>query len=153
MRIHWGRRIRWAAIPAVVVVAAVVAMVTPTSATISPTDWVGYLDGPGHASDNAADTTIVPGNVATLTSHWTFKGDAATIKGQPSPALYASPTVADGAVYIGANTGWFYQLDENTGAVLNKVFLGFRPMLTCAARGTTATASVAVDPADGVDTV
>ena len=153
MRVHLGRRTLWAAIPVVVVGAVVVAMVSPTSATISPTDWVGYLDGPAHSSYNAADTTITATNVAALAAKWTFTGAPATIKGQPGPALYASPTVADGAIYIGANTGWFYQLDENTGAVLHKVFLGYRPALTCAARGTTGTATVALDSADNLDTV
>jgi outer membrane protein assembly factor BamB len=43
------------------------------------------------------------------------------MSGQPGPALFASPTVAGGAVFIGANNGYFYKLNETTGAVLAKV--------------------------------
>jgi len=147
------RRVRRIAVPALVVVAALLAFVPATSATIGPTDWTAYLAGPGHSSFNAADTAITAATAGRLAAQWTWKADPATMPGQPSPTLYASPVVADGAVYIGANTGYFYQLDEATGAVLHKVFLGFRPKLTCAARGITATAAVAADPTDGTDTV
>jgi outer membrane protein assembly factor BamB len=123
------------------------------SAAVGPTDWPAYLDGVGHSSYNAADTAITPGNVGTLVKKWHWRGDLPTITGQPGPALYSSPTVADGAVYIGANTGWFYKLDETTGKVLYKVFIGYQPKLTCAARGFISTATVAPDPVTGQDTV
>jgi polyvinyl alcohol dehydrogenase (cytochrome) len=45
-------------------------------------------------------------------------------------------------------TGWFYKLDATTGAVLDKVFLGFQPKLSCSALGIVATATAAVDPSD-----
>ena len=99
------------------------------------TDWSAYLDGPAHSSFNAADTAITPGKATTLVQKWKFSGDPATMPGQPGPALFSSPTVAGGAVYIGANTGWFYKLNEATGAVEAKVFIGYQPKLTCAARG------------------
>jgi outer membrane protein assembly factor BamB len=67
--------------------------------------------------------------------------------------LFSSPIVADGAVYIGANNGVFYKLDEATGAVLTQVFIGYQPALTCAARGFIATATVAPDPVTGNLTV
>ncbi len=65
----------------------------------------------------------------------------------------ASPTVADGAVFIGSDTGWFYKLDELTGAVLAKTFLGVQPARTCPGIGVADTATVAVDPRDHRDTV
>ena len=73
--------------------------------------------------------------------------------GQPKPAYNASPTVADSAVFIGSRTGWFYKLDERTGRVLAKTFLGFQPGHTCTAGGIVSTATVATDPSDGQDTV
>ena len=117
------------------------------------TGWPGYLDGVSHSSYNSADTAITPGNVAALVKKWHWRGDPATMPGQPGPALYSSPTIADGAVYIGANNGYFYKLNEVTGAVLGKVFIGYQPTLTCAARGFISTATVAPDPATGQDTV
>ncbi len=144
---------RRAAAPFTAVGVGLLLMMTPASAVVGATDWPGYLDGAAHSSFNGADLAIVPGNVSTLTTQWTFRGDAATLPGQPGPALYSSPTVADGFVYIGANNGYFYQLDEATGAVRHKVFIGFRSALTCAARGFIATATVAADPLDGLDTV
>jgi outer membrane protein assembly factor BamB len=71
----------------------------------------------------------------------------------PGPGFIASPTVSGGAVFIGSQTGWFYKLDEQTGAVLSKVFLGYQPKLTCAGGGIAATATVTADPSDGQQTV
>jgi outer membrane protein assembly factor BamB len=88
-------------------------------------------------------------NAGTLRKAWTFKAAAATMSGQPGPQFYASPTVADGMVFIGANTGVFYALNLTTGAVVWKRFLGFQPGLGCGARGITSTAAVAPDPTTG----
>jgi len=120
---------------------------------VGPDDWPAYLAGPAHTSDNRAQVAITPGNVGSLVQKWHFVGDPPTQPGQPRPAFDASPTVADGAVFIGSRTGWFYKLDEHTGKMLAKVFFGFQPHLTCTARGLIATATVAKDPADGQDTV
>ncbi|MEO8827465.1 PQQ-binding-like beta-propeller repeat protein [Lapillicoccus sp.] len=116
-------------------------------------DWTGYLSGSTHTSYNPNDTTVTPSNVGQLAQKWHWRGDAATMTGQPGPSLFSSPTVADGAVYLGSNNGYFYRLDLATGAVLNKVFIGYRPKLTCLARGFIATATVAADPSTGADTV
>lgn len=123
------------------------------AADISPGDWPGYLDGASHTSYNAADTAITRANAGTLVPKWHWRGDPKTFPDQPGPGLYASPAVADGAVFIGANTGWFYKLDEATGAVLAKVFIGYQPRLTCSARGIISTATVANDPVTGLETV
>ncbi|HRD59308.1 MAG TPA: PQQ-binding-like beta-propeller repeat protein [Nocardioides sp.] len=72
----------------------------------------------------------------------------------PGPGIFASPTVADGSIYVGANNGNFYQLNATTGAVQHKVFVGLRKKLSaCSARGFISTATVAPDPVTGVDTV
>jgi outer membrane protein assembly factor BamB len=147
-----GWRLGLAAMLPVVVSTVLIGVAYPASA-VSSADWPAYLDGPAHSSFNAADTAITPSNVASLVKKWRFKGDPKTMTGQPGPGLFSSPTVADGAVYIGANTGWFYKLNEATGAVMAMVFLGYQPKLTCAARGFVSTATVAVDPSDGQDTV
>jgi outer membrane protein assembly factor BamB len=73
--------------------------------------------------------------------------------GQPGPDFLASPTVADGAVFIGSGTGWFYKLSAATGAVLDKVFIGYQPRHTCSPMGVIDTATVATDPSDHQDTV
>ena len=127
--------------------------VDQTTPAVGPADWPAYLDGPSHTSDNLAQVAITPGNVGSLVQKWHFVGDPATHPGQPAPAYNASPTVADGAVFIGSRTGWFYKLDEHTGNVLAKKFIGYQPHLTCTAGGPIATATVAKDPSDGQDTV
>jgi polyvinyl alcohol dehydrogenase (cytochrome) len=126
---------------------------TPAAGAVGPADWPAFLNGPSHTSDNHAEVAITPANVGALALKWHFIGDQPTQPGQPRPAYNASPTVADGAVYIGSRTGWFYKLDERTGKVLAKVFIGFQPAKTCTAGGFVATATVARDPADGQDTV
>ncbi len=120
---------------------------------VGPADWPAYLAGPSHTSDNTAQVAITPGNAGALVQKWHFVGDQPTQPGQPGPTFNASPTVADGAVFIGSRTGWFYKLNERTGKVMAKVFIGFQPHETCTAGGIIATATVARDPADGQDTV
>ena len=118
-----------------------------------PRDWPAYLYSNQHPSFAAADTGIKVGNVGHLVRKWHFRGDPATQAGQPGPGFLASPTVSGGAIYIGSNTGWFYKLNESTGAVLAKRFLGFQTDPHCVTKGIIATATVATDPNDGQQTV
>jgi outer membrane protein assembly factor BamB len=72
--------------------------------------------------------------------------------------VYPSPTVYHGVVYVGANNGIFYALDEATGAVLWQRFFGFTSRLTCPGGaegedGFVATATVANDPVSGNPTL
>jgi outer membrane protein assembly factor BamB len=129
-----------------------VVLATGTGA-VTPTDWIGYLHSTSHDSDNQADTSITAANASRLVQAWTWRGDAATMPGQPNGGVFSSPTVANGSIYIGANNGYFYMLNATTGAVQHKVFIGFRPKLTCSARGFISTATVAPDPVSGVSTV
>lgn len=106
--------------------------------------WPGYLDGPAHTSDNAAATAITPASVPGLAQKWhDFAGQD----------FLSSPVVADGAVFIGSNSGWFYKLSEATGAVLAKKFVGTQPKETCGSQGFVDTATVAVSPVTHTDTV
>ena len=132
---------------------SVLAGLSPAAEAVTKADWPAFMAGPSHTSDNKAEISITPANVSALTMKWHFVGDQPTQPGQPGPTYNASPTVADGAVFIGSRTGWFYKLDERTGHVLAKKFLGFQPHLTCTAGGLISTATVAKDPADGQDTV
>ena len=116
-------------------------------------NWPGYLFGSTHSSDNAAAATITPATAPALTRVWTWKPAAPTMTGQPGTSLFASPTVFNGRVYIGANTGVFYALNEATGKVIWKRFLGFVTKKTCGSRGLTSTATVAPDPVTGALTV
>jgi polyvinyl alcohol dehydrogenase (cytochrome) len=116
-------------------------------------NWSAYLSGPRHSSVNGSATAITPAKVPGLTRIWRWMPAAPTMTGQPGRSLFASPTVVDGRVYIGANTGVFYALDEATGHVLWQRFLGFVTQKTCSARGFTSTATVAPDPVSGALTV
>jgi outer membrane protein assembly factor BamB len=120
----------------------VIAVVAVPALAVTATDWPGYLYGPAHTSDNRADAAIIPAKVKGLTRKWHFPG-----------RFLASPTVADGDVFIGSDSGWFYELDATTGARLAKVFLGHQRKITCPAHGFVSTASVTVDPSDGQDTL
>src|SRR5215469_2310918 len=82
-------------------------------------DWPQYLNGPQHSSVSRA-TAFTPVN-----------------SGMPAPTLVASPTVAAGRVYIGAQSGGFYALNESTGQVEWS-----RQLDTCPAHGITSTAAV-----------
>ena len=115
-------------------------------------NWPAYLQGQAHSSHNAAAVAISPAAAATMTRAWTWEPAKATMPGQPW-GLLASPTVVSGRIYIGADTGVFYALDEATGHVIWHRFLGFVPTLTCGKLGIVATATVAPDPVTGVLTV
>ena len=98
-------------------------------------NWPQYLYSPSHSSDNAAATTITPANAANLTLAWQF-----------SPAtsgFLSSPVVYNGVIYIGSKSGYFYALNETTGAVIWNRFIGVVPRLTCGRPGFTSTATVA----------
>jgi outer membrane protein assembly factor BamB len=112
-----------------------------TSAT---TGWPAYLDGPQHHSFSAAETSITPARVSRLVLKW---------HDMAGEDFLASPTVADGAVFIGSTSGWFYKLSVTTGKVLDKFFLGYQPTKTCPGLGTVATATVASDPRTHQETV
>ncbi len=99
--------------------------------------WPAYLNGPLHTSYSASQTAVTPATARRLVQAWHFG---------PNLDFLASPTVADGAVFIGSDLGWFYKLSEATGAVMDKRFIGHQPAKTCGARGTVSTATVATDP-------
>jgi outer membrane protein assembly factor BamB len=113
-------------------------------------DWPQYLHGPQHSSVSPA-TAFTPSNAASATQVWHWQPPV--ISGQPAPALDASPTVAGGLVYIGAQSGGFYALNETTGTMAWGRQLDTEPHVTCPARGITATAAVVADPVTGASTV
>ena len=119
----------------------------------STNDWPSYLHDNEHSSSTTAAANITPAAAQILRLGWTFTGSGPTQSGQPPNKFYSSPTVYDGTVYIGSNTGWFYAIDLATGALEWRVMLGFQPHLTCAAHGFVSTAAVAPDPTTGNPTV
>jgi len=109
------------------------------SGTSLATDWPAYLVGPAHHSYIPGQTAITPATAPDLARRW---GD------RFAQQVLASPTIAGGAVYVGAGTGWFFKLDEKTGKTLHKIYIGRQPERTCeSARGVVSTATVANDPA------
>jgi outer membrane protein assembly factor BamB len=117
-----------------------------TAPAASTANWPAYLHGPAHSSFSPGQRTITPSNVGRLVVKWRFQGGPPPVLGQPRRGFLSSPTVADGAIYIGSVTGWFYKLNAVTGRVLAKRFIGFQRALTChPARGFVGTATVSTD--------
>ncbi len=114
--------------------------------TLPATDWPAYLNGPSHSSYNPAETENTPASAAQVRQSWEFTIGAGYL---------SSPTVADSAVYIGANNGWLYKLSITTGRVLAKTFLGSVTITSCPPppTGLVSTATVAVDPSNDQLTV
>jgi outer membrane protein assembly factor BamB len=113
---------------------------------VATTDWPAYLDGPSHDSFNAGDGTITPANASALKQKWSFT---------TGNGYFSSPTVFDGAVFIGANNGWFYKLSAANGTVVDKIFLGTNPVLSCQPppTGIVSTATASLNPSTKVPTV
>ena len=122
-----------------------------TAAGTTFVNWPQYLYSPAHSSADAAATTITPANAARLTLEWHFSPSKAAISGLSG--FLSSPVVYNGVIYIGAKNGYFYALDETTGAIIWRRFIGYVPKLTCGAQGFTSTATVAPDPSTGNPTV
>jgi len=125
----------------------------PSQAAGSGDSWTSYLFSVTHGSQNRSSQAITLANAGTLVQTWNWIPDPPTQPGQPPGLILSSPTVFNGRIYIGADTGDFYAIDEATGAVLWKQFIGFVTAKTCAARGFTSTATVARDPVTGLPTV
>src|SRR5215472_14506678 len=143
-------RARARALAAVLGLAGVVLLVQAGVAGAAPAagpglDWPQYLHGPQHSSVSPA-TAFTPSNAASASEVWHWQPPV--IQHKSAPALETSPTVVAGRVYIGAESGGFYALNESTGAVE-----WHRQLDTCPRRGITATAAVEPDPVTGVSTV
>jgi outer membrane protein assembly factor BamB len=121
------------------------ATVPATTTAAASSDWPAFLDSPLHDSYSPAQTAVTTANAARLYRKWHDKdGDL----------FLASPTVADGAVFVGDYSGWFYKINAQTGAVEHKAFLGLQPTGTCYnPRGIVATATVATAPPGHGDVV
>jgi outer membrane protein assembly factor BamB len=115
-------------------------------------NWPGYLFGPAHSSYSPA-TAITPANAATLSRRWHWRCPARTVTGQPNTGFVASPSVYDGTIYIGCNTGIFYAVTEATGRMEWSRMLGYVTRKTCSQRGIASTATIAADPSTGDPTV
>lgn len=127
--------------------------IAPTGATEAAQpdlDWPQYLSNPQHTSLSLA-TAFTPSNAASVSQVWHWQPPVVT--GEPAPVLDASPTVVAGQVYIGAQSGVFYALNEATGAVVWSRQLDIRPHVTCRPLGITSTAAVLPDPVTGTSTV
>jgi outer membrane protein assembly factor BamB len=146
-----GRRLWLAAVAAGLATFTLVVAVPSWSA--QPINWPSYLFSPAHTSDNTAARSVTVANAASLAPVWTWHPDPPTQTGQPGNQLLASPTVVNGRIYIGANTGVFYALNENAGTVKWKRSLGYQTKRSCGTRGLTSTATVAPDPQNGQLTV
>jgi outer membrane protein assembly factor BamB len=103
-------------------------------------NWSQYLYSNTHSSDNVAATAITPANAADLKLLWTFTPSAAPIANLGG--FLSSPSVYDGVIYIGARNGYFYAINEATGAVIWSRFIGYIKHIECSSAGFTSTASV-----------
>jgi len=132
--------------------AAFIATITPAAAQTA--DWPAYLFDLGHSSKNNAATAITPANASTLVEDWSFTDPLPTFQDQPAASFFSSPTVVNGVVFIGSNTGMFYALNETTGALLWQQLLGYTTPITCGrGHGVASTATVTTDPVSGTLTV
>jgi outer membrane protein assembly factor BamB len=110
-------------------------------------DWPGYLFDTGHSSYNASATAITTTNLANLRPVWQWFEDPS----KSNKTFFASPTVVNGVVYIGSQSGYFYAINESSQSVLWSRFLGVSPKGVCGPpMGIAGTAVVANDQATGL---
>lgn len=87
-------------------------------------NWPSYGRDPAHDSYQAAATAITPANAAHLTAKWHW---SPTAKPPTDLLLYASAIAVNGVIYIGADTGDFYALNEATGKQIWRKILPYTP--------------------------
>jgi polyvinyl alcohol dehydrogenase (cytochrome) len=97
-------RNRRVAIQAVFIAGAILANVSTYAGS---SEWPMY-GRDLHHSFARPDSIINASNAASLVNAWTFS---------PGDAVTASPTVADGVVYVGSWDGFFYALDIESGSL------------------------------------
>jgi outer membrane protein assembly factor BamB len=142
---RWGRVMGRLAVVAVVVIGGAGLTAVPAHAQGSA-DWPAYLFDTGHSSYNADATAISTSNLANLNPVWQWFEDPS----KSNKNFFASPTVVDGVVYIGSQSGWFYAISESNQSVLWSRYLGVTPRGVCGPpMGIAGTAVVADDPATG----
>jgi outer membrane protein assembly factor BamB len=111
------RRVRSWLLPlagVVALAAAALPQATGAARASASLDWPQFLHDPQHSSVSPA-TAFTTANAGSATQVWHWQPPV--ISGQLAPNLNASPTVVAGRVYIGAESGGFYALNESTGAV------------------------------------
>lgn len=115
----------------------------------SAADWPEFMFSPGHTSYNSAATSISTSNIADLQPVWRWLVPASTNGG--STGLYATPVSVGGVLYVGADDGDFYAVNESTRKVIWSRFLGLVPGIECSkvSLGISSTAAVATDPSTG----
>jgi len=126
------------------------------ASAVTNQDWPAYLYSARHPSATTGPATITGGNAGTLKAAWMFQEQPPT-GNQPPGGFSASPTVSDGMVFIGSQTGDLYALRESTGHVVWQRTLDYEQVGNngnCKnARGIVGTATVAADPQTGKPTV
>ena len=150
------RRVVAAAASACGLVAALIGTgAGPVAAQPDPSGWTTFLYDTGHSSYNAGATAFTPSSASLAIPAWQWVTPPSPNDG--SNTLFASPTVANGVVYIGAEDGYFYAVNEADQTELWSDFLGLSEPApkSCVknAKGITATATVANDPVTGTPTV
>ena len=137
-RQRWGK---WSMGASLVVLTSLI-VTTPGESASRHINWPSYLLNSHHTGYQSAATAITPSNASKLTVAWRWP-----------VGVLSSPTVYDGVIYIGANNGNFYALNEATGSVLWEETIGTQPVTNCEYGGFVSTAAVATDPSTGKLTV
>jgi outer membrane protein assembly factor BamB len=121
-----------------------------THANVAPgVDFPAYMHDAAHSAFSPAATTIA--STSHLGAAYVFQEQP--IANQPRPEFVATPLVLQHVIYIGSNSGDFYAIDEVTGTVIWKEFLGFEAKFQCRAQGFFATAASGIDPTSGALTI
>jgi outer membrane protein assembly factor BamB len=136
-RLAIGARSPWKKIAVLIALAVPGFTVLPAASDASSqfANWPAYLFNVQHSSYHSSAKAITPSNASTLVQAWRLK-----------VGVLSSPTVYRGVIYIGAQNGNFYALNEATGTVIWQDTIGTITATTCGPRGFASTATVATDP-------
>ena len=79
-------------------------------------EWRGYGGDLSNTRHQAAETTIGPSDVPTLTPAWTFS----TVQAGGTGDITGTPTIVDGCMFVASNGGWVFAVNADTGELVWK---------------------------------
>jgi outer membrane protein assembly factor BamB len=124
-------------------VATVVCFSLCLALVLTGCDWQMRLGGIDHGSTTRDDQLTASG-VANLRAKWRV-ADSGCAGGGSGAGFVATPVTFKGVVYIGGLSGCLYAINESDGSRQWSRFMGYRPTLTCPARGIGSSANVQDD--------
>lgn len=118
-------------------------------AAVTTVDFPAFMHDASHSAYSPTATAISPASTLSVL----HKFHESKVAGHLPARFFATPIVVKHVIYVGSNSGEFYAINLNSGAVIWQEFLGIEPKAECKGTGFRATAAAGTDPTSGALTI